>query len=107
MGERLRVAERHRTHGAWLHDMTEPLWQRTGERGKSPPILVFYSFKGGVGRSTALASFAIQRARVGDRVVVIDFDLDAPGVGVLLAADKSGMTASWGVIDYLLERPYG
>ncbi|MEI8373241.1 MAG: hypothetical protein WCJ35_10465 [Planctomycetota bacterium] len=86
--------------------MTEPLWQWTGERDKSPPIVVFYSFKGGVGRSTALASFAIQRARVGERVVVIDFDLDAPGVGVLLAADPSGMIASWGVIDYLLERPY-
>lgn len=104
--ERLRIADRHRTRGAWLRDMTEPLWQWTGERGKSPPILVFYSFKGGVGRSTALASFAIQRARVGERVVVIDFDLDAPGVGVLLAADSSGTTASWGVLDYLLERPY-
>ncbi len=103
--ERLRIADRHRTRGAWLRDMTEPLWPWTSERGKSPPILVFYSFKGGVGRSTTLASFAIQRARAGERVVVIDFDLDAPGVGVLLAADKSGMTASWGVLDYLLERP--
>ena len=86
-------------------DMTEPPWQWTGERRQSP-ILVFYSFKGGVGRSTALASFAIQRARVGERVVVIDFDLDAPGVGVLLAADKLGTTASWGGLDYLLERAY-
>jgi hypothetical protein len=77
-----------------------------GDRRESPPVLVFYSFKGGVGRSTALASFAIQRARAGERVVVIDFDLDAPGVGVLLAADASGTTASWGGLDYLLERPY-
>jgi hypothetical protein len=67
---------------------------------------VFYSFKGGVGRSTALASFAIQRARAAERVVIIDFDLDAPGIGVLLAADSSGTTASWGIIDYLLECPY-
>jgi hypothetical protein len=106
LGERLRIADRHRTRGAWLRDMTEPPWQWTGERGQSPPILVFYSFKGGVGRSTALASFAIQRTRAGERVVVIDFDLDAPGIGVLLAADSSGTTASWGAIDYLLERPY-
>ena len=38
---------------------------------------------GGVGRSTALAAFAIQRARLGERVAVVDLDLDAPGIGAL------------------------
>ena len=50
---------------------------------KNPPIVVFYSFKGGVGRSTAVAAFAINRSRAGERVVVIDADLDAPGVDEL------------------------
>jgi hypothetical protein len=54
-----------------------------------------------------LASFAIQRARAGDRVAVLDLDLDAPGIGTLLAADENGATATWGVADYLLERPLG
>ena len=72
-----------------------------------PPVIVFSSFKGGVGRTTALASFAIQRARAGDRVAVIDFDLDAPGVGTLLAADEQGTTAQLGVVDYLLECTLG
>jgi hypothetical protein len=40
-------------------------------------------------------------------VVVIDFDLDAPGAGALLAADDRGTMAPWGVVDYLLERPHG
>jgi cellulose biosynthesis protein BcsQ len=102
--KKLRIADRYRSRGSWLRAVAEPPWEVESE---TPPILVFYSFKGGVGRSTALASFAIQRARMGERVVVIDFDLDAPGAGVLLAADENGTTAPWGVLDYMLERPHG
>ncbi len=103
--ERLRLLERHRNRGAWFVDLGEPLWTPRGvEEAGGPPVIVFYSFKGGLGRSTALASFAIQRARMKERVVVVDFDLDAPGVGLLLAADEEGRTASWGTVDYLLER---
>ena len=43
-------------------------------------IYTFYSFKGGVGRSMALASVAYLLARRGLRVLVIDFDLEAPGL---------------------------
>jgi hypothetical protein len=101
---RLRVADRHRNRGAWFQPTTEPIWSAP-EAGS--PIVVFYSFKGGVGRSTALAAFAIQRARAGERVAVVDCDLSAPGVGSLLGADRAGATARWGVVDYLLERPLG
>jgi hypothetical protein len=103
--ERLRILERHRTRTAWFVDVSDPLWD-TSEKD-APPIVVFYSFKGGLGRSTALASFAIQRARQGERVAVVDFDLDAPGVGILLAADEQGMASPWGTVDYLLERAQG
>jgi cellulose biosynthesis protein BcsQ len=99
----LRIMYRYRSRGAWLQGLTEPSWAAPDD---GPAIVVFYSFKGGVGRSTALASFAISRARAGETVVVVDFDLDAPGAGLLLAADDKGTTASWGVLDYLLERPY-
>ncbi|MBI2566523.1 MAG: P-loop NTPase [Candidatus Schekmanbacteria bacterium] len=103
--ERLRLLERHRNRGAWFVDSSEPLWRTRGQDNpEGCPIIVFYSFKGGVGRSTALAAFAIKRARRGERVVVMDFDLDAPGIGVLLAADEQGRTAQWGVVDFLLER---
>lgn len=101
---RLRVHDRHRSRTAWFTDVESPLWAAP-EPG--PPIIVFYSFKGGLGRSTILASFAIQRARPGDRVCVVDFDLDSPGVGRLLAADAKGLTARWGVVDFLLEHPMG
>lgn len=43
-------------------------------------IVTFYSFKGGVGRSMALANVAVLLARKGARVLVIDWDLEAPGL---------------------------
>jgi cellulose biosynthesis protein BcsQ len=98
---RLRLNRRHRNHGGWFAPFVDPPWPARGE-SKGPPIVVFYSFKGGVGRSTALAAFAVARAQAGDTVAVIDFDLDAPGVGVLLAQNESEM-AEWGVVDYLLD----
>jgi cellulose biosynthesis protein BcsQ len=47
-----------------------------------PPGLVytFYSYKGGVGRSMALANVAALLARYGRKVLVIDWDLEAPGL---------------------------
>jgi|ERR1017187_1707582 cellulose biosynthesis protein BcsQ len=43
-------------------------------------IYTFYSFKGGVGRSMALANVAEVFVRRGLRVLVVDFDLEAPGI---------------------------
>jgi len=98
---RFRVHDRHRSRTAWFSGPIEPPWKASEV---DPPVIVFYSFKGGLGRSTLLASFAIQRARVGERVCVVDYDLDSPGAGRLLSADAQGLTARWGVVDFLLER---
>src|SRR5437868_14139099 len=46
-------------------------------------IVTFYSFKGGVGRSMALANVAVELAQTGRRVLVVDFDLEAPGLDTL------------------------
>lgn len=43
-------------------------------------VVTFYSYKGGVGRTSALVNVAIRLAHRGKRVVVIDFDLEAPGL---------------------------
>lgn len=99
---RLRIHDRHRSRTAWFAAPADPIW-KAPEAG--PPVVVFYSFKGGLGRSTLLASFAIQRAQAGERVCVLDFDLDSPGAGRLLSADIAGTTANWGIVDFLLERP--
>ncbi|WFE36003.1 FxSxx-COOH system tetratricopeptide repeat protein [Micromonospora sp. WMMD975] len=43
-------------------------------------IVTFYSYKGGTGRSMALANMAWILASNGHRVLVVDWDLEAPGL---------------------------
>jgi len=49
----------------------------TSTRGS---IVTFYSWKGGVGRTMALANIAVQLARLGRGVLMVDWDLEAPGL---------------------------
>ena len=43
-------------------------------------VITFYSFKGGVGRTMALVNVAAELMRRGRKVLVVDFDLEAPGL---------------------------
>ena len=43
-------------------------------------VVTFYSYKGGVGRTMALVNVAHVLARDGWRVLMVDFDLEAPGM---------------------------
>ena len=99
--DKLRIMDRHLSKSGWFEAPSEPPW-KTRVRN-APAIVLFYSFKGGAGRSTALAATALNLAASGDRVAVLDADLDAPGVASLLAG-HDGTTAQWGIVDYLLER---
>ena len=42
--------------------------------------ITFYSFKGGVGRTMALVNVAAELVKWGRKVLVVDFDLEAPGL---------------------------
>src|SRR5437588_6793085 len=51
------------------------------EENKTPgKIITFYSYKGGTGRSMALANVAWILASNGRRVLAVDWDLEAPGL---------------------------
>lgn len=43
-------------------------------------IITFYSYKGGVGRTFALANIAVLLAKRGKKVLLMDWDLEAPGL---------------------------
>ena len=70
-----------------------------------PPRIVFSSVKGGVGRSTALAVAAADLARRNRNVLVVDLDLEAPGIGELLLNDDR--KPRFGVADFLVEDGIG
>src|ERR1041384_2214532 len=68
-------------------------------------VITFYSYKGGTGRSMALANVAWILASAGRRVLVIDWDLEAPGLHryfrpFLLDKDVTG---SDGIIDFVTD----
>ncbi len=43
-------------------------------------VYTFYSYKGGVGRTMALANVAAMLASWGGKVLIVDWDLEAPGI---------------------------
>lgn len=69
------------------------------------PRIVFASLKGGVGRSTALAVVAADLARRGRKVLVLDLDLEAPGIGAMLLPPEA--MPRFGLLDWYVERALG
>lgn len=47
---------------------------------RSGKVLTFYSYKGGVGRSMALANISVLLASKGHKILIVDWDLEAPGI---------------------------
>ncbi len=72
-------------------------------------VATFYSYKGGVGRTLALLNVAYEMASVGLRVLVVDFDLEAPAIhpdrwrssGDGIAAATPGSSDHSGIVEYV------
>lgn len=67
-------------------------------------VVTFYSFKGGVGRTMALANVAFLAAMNRLNVLIMDWDLEAPGVhhyfrGIIDTEEMSQVRAAAGVLD--------
>ncbi|MXS82930.1 SUMF1/EgtB/PvdO family nonheme iron enzyme [Nitrosomonas oligotropha] len=63
-------------------------------------VVTFYSYKGGVGRSFALANVAVILAQWGARVLVVDWDIEAPGLNHYFAPPYTAEMKA-GVLDFL------
>lgn len=87
----------------WLVDRlaTEGNWSHVAPESQGPPRVVFFSIKGGVGRSTALAATAWALAQEGKRVLVLDLDLESPGLSSSLLPPER--QPSFGITDWLVE----
>ena len=91
------LVDRRMVGGDWLRDVAPT--------AASPLRLVFASIKGGVGRSTALCVLAAHLAAQGRRVLAIDMDIEAPGLGNMLLPGQTLPT--FGLLDYLVEQSLG
>lgn len=74
-------------------------------------IVTFYSYKGGVGRTQALANVAVSLANQGQRVILIDMDLESPGLHNFFSPkghlsqrfEDADLAQAPGLIEYLEE----
>lgn len=68
-------------------------------------VITFYSYKGGTGRTMALANTAWILAANGKRVLTVDWDLEAPGLDRFFRPflDPNVLVATTGVIDMLAD----
>ncbi|MGH3546095.1 MAG: KGGVGR-motif variant AAA ATPase [Mycobacteriales bacterium] len=89
------VLERGVMGAEWLH----PREEVPGNR------VALYGFKGGVGRSTAAFFLAQHLASRGCCVLVVDLDVESPGVGALLSGDND--LPEYGLLDHLVESAVG
>lgn len=89
----VRLIDRRLVGADWL--------RRPAPIAPPPPRFVFASLKGGVGRTTAIAVCAADLAAHGRRVLVVDLDMEAPGLGAILL--DQGTTPDFGVVDALVE----
>ncbi len=95
--DRVWLIDRLVTEQGWNRELVTPL--------ATVPRITFFGVKGGVGRSTALAALALHLARAGRRVMVVDLDLESPGVtSMLLRAED---LPPYGVTDWMVEDAVG
>lgn len=64
--------------------------------------ITFYSYKGGVGRSLALANIATRLAEFGKKICLLDFDLEAPGLHYKFSSINNKLIKK-GIVDYIYQ----
>lgn len=88
------VADRLASENQWAN-ILQPEYNNQAKR------IVFFSIKGGVGRSSALAVTAWTLAEQGKKVLVLDLDLESPGLSSNLLPEERRPT--YGITDWLVE----
>ncbi|UPK69434.1 KGGVGR-motif variant AAA ATPase [Chitinophaga filiformis] len=75
------------------------------EHKTSIPIVTFYSYKGGMGRSTNLVISSTYLARAhGRKIIIIDCDFEAPGFSNFFLEENSSPIYSNGLIEYFFDK---
>jgi ATP-binding protein involved in chromosome partitioning len=94
-----------RARAAWAPQPPGATPPRPGTPAQSPParsIIAVCSGKGGVGKSTLALNLAVALAIGGDRVGLLDADVHAPDIPLMVGLARHRPTSSW-----MLSRPGG
>ncbi len=73
------------------------------ERKTKNRRVTFYGVKGGVGRSTALVLWAWHLAKNGKKVLIVDLDLESPGISRTLLPASDDLLPDFGIVDWFIE----
>lgn len=93
------VLERQLVGADWLHKAP------TVPEDENFKRITFFGLKGGVGRSTALSMLALHLADLGKKILVLDLDLESPGIGSMLLQNND--FPQFGGVDWFVEDSVG
>lgn len=68
---------------------------------KEGKVVTFYSYKGGVGRTMSMVNVAVLMAKQNKKVLLIDWDLEAPGLHAFFLEKIS--TGETGLVDFIAD----
>lgn len=77
--------------------------QKTGIKNSN--VITFYSYKGGVGRTTSLALLSRYYSEAGKKVFIIDCDFEAPGLLNFFSINQFSNPKN-GVIEYINDKKF-
>ncbi|MFW6372891.1 MAG: KGGVGR-motif variant AAA ATPase [Thermodesulfobacteriota bacterium] len=92
----------------WLLDrqVTGQDWMRSPlKKETQTPRVTFFGIKGGVGRSTTLMIWAWRLAGLGKKILILDLDLESPGVSSTLLPFE--FLPDYGIVDWFVEDGVG
>ncbi len=104
---------KHRFHSLLDDNHSKKLRKETNEFKQTeeiPPVVTFYSYKGGMGRTTTMTTYGLHLAQhYGLRVAIMDFDLEAPGYLNFFNLDQNEELENGqinGIVEYLLDSQF-
>ncbi len=65
------------------------------------PKILFYSYKGGTGRSSAAANVAMELAILGKKILLVDLDIEGPSLDVIFGLKNAEIEKDLYIQDYL------
>lgn len=86
-----------------LNNLIEPA--SLSKNNIKTPVVTFYSYKGGVGRTTSLALFSRYYANLGKKVFVLDCDFEAPGLINFFGISQFDNPKN-GIVEYINDKKF-